>query len=158
VVDLLHGVRAHVYPVGRLDINTSGVMLLTNDGDLALRLTHPRYGFAKTYQAKVSGKPSSRALQKLASGVHIPTESGRMETSMPAKVKLLKTFESNSLIEITVQEGRYHLVRSMCAAVGHPVIKLTRSKFGFLTAAGLPLGRWRYLTTDEIQRLKGEKE
>ncbi|NTV53180.1 MAG: rRNA pseudouridine synthase [Candidatus Firestonebacteria bacterium] len=157
VVDLLHGVRAHVYPVGRLDVNTSGVMLLTNDGDLALKLTHPRFGFSKTYQAKVQGQPSPRALQKLATGVHIPTESGRMEVSLPAKVKIVKTFERNALLEITVQEGRYHLVRSMCAAVGHPVIKLSRVKFGFLTAAGLPLGRWRYLTTDEVQRLKGEK-
>lgn len=157
VVDLLHGVRAHVYPVGRLDINTSGIMLLTNDGDLALKLTHPRFGFAKTYQAKVSGHPSPKAIQKLASGVHIQTESGRMETSMPAKVKLVKTFESNALIEITVQEGRYHLVRNMCAAVGHPVIKLSRVKFGFLSSAGLPLGRWRYLTADEIARLKGDK-
>jgi pseudouridine synthase len=157
VVDLLHGVRAHVYPVGRLDVMTSGVMLLTNDGDLALKLTHPRFGFVKTYQAKVSGQPSPKALQRMAAGVRLPGESGRMETSLPAKVKLVKNFESNALIEITVQEGRYHLVRKMCAAIGHPVIKLTRVKFGFLTAAGLPQGRWRYLTSEEIQRLKGEK-
>ncbi len=157
VVELLHGVRAHVYPVGRLDINTTGVMLLTNDGDLAMRLTHPRFGFAKTYQAKVQGIPSTKTLQKLGAGVRVPSETGRMEMTMPAKVRLVKTFESNSLIELTVNEGRYHLVKKMCMVVGHPVIKLTRVKFGFLTTAGLALGRWRYLTTEEVARLKSGK-
>lgn len=157
VVQLLHGVRAHVYPVGRLDMNTSGVILLTNDGDLALRLTHPRFGFAKTYQAKVQGMPSTRALQKLGAGIRIISESGRMETTLPAKVRLVKSFERNALLEITVHEGRHHQVRKMCLAIGHPVIKLTRVKFGFLSAAGLPLGSWRYLTHAEVQKLKGAK-
>jgi pseudouridine synthase len=156
VVQLLHGVRSHVYPVGRLDMNTSGVILLTNDGDLALRLTHPRFGFAKTYQAKVQGMPSARAIQKLAAGVRITSESGRMETTLPAKVRLVKSFERNALLEITVHEGRHHQVRKMCMVIGHPVIKLTRVKFGFLSAAGVPLGRWRYLTQEEVQKLKGK--
>jgi 23S rRNA pseudouridine2605 synthase len=154
VVDLLQGVRARVYPVGRLDINTSGVMLLTNDGDLALHLTHPRYGFPKTYQAKVNDVPSPGEVRKLAAGVGIPGEDGRFEKTLPARVRLLRTFDRNSLLELTVTEGRQHLVRKMLAAIGHPVIKLTRVRFGFLGTAGLPLGRWRYLTAGEVRRLK----
>ncbi len=154
VVDLLQGVKAKVYPVGRLDANTTGVLLLTNDGDLALRLTHPRYGFSRTYHAKVSDVPSPADLRRLAEGVRIPAESGRYERTLPARARVVRTFARHSLLEISVQEGRHHQVRKMCAAIGHPVRELDRVKFGFLTAAGLPLGRWRYLNAEEIKRLK----
>jgi len=154
VVGLLQGVRARVYPVGRLDTNTSGVLLLTNDGDLALKLTHPRYGFPRTYQAKVNDLPSPGDLRKLAAGVSIPTDGGCFERTLPARVRLVRALERNAVLEITLTEGRHHQVRKMMAAIGHPVIKLTRVKFGFLTPAGMPLGRWRYLAPEEIRRLK----
>jgi 23S rRNA pseudouridine2605 synthase len=154
VVEMLHGVKARVFPVGRLDYNTSGVLLLTNDGELALRLTHPRYEFPKTYHAKVEGVPTPGALYKLATGVRIPSWSGRFEKSLPARIHLVKRFQKNALIELTLREGRQHQVRKMCAAIGHPVIKLTRIKFGFLSAVGLPLGTWRYLAPAEVKRLK----
>ncbi len=154
VLDLVRGVRSRVYPVGRLDINTSGLLLLTNDGDLAVRLTHPRYGFPKTYLAKVKGVPGRNALSKLAAGVRIPTAEGVYERTLPAKVRLVKQFKRNAMLEITLTEGRQHQVRKMCAAVGHSVIQLTRVKFGFLTLAHLPSGRWRYLAAEEVRRLQ----
>lgn len=153
VVGLLQGVRARVVPVGRLDANTSGALLLTNDGELTLRLTHPRYEFAKTYEAKVSGLPTEGGLRKLARGVSIPAASGRFEKTLPARVRLLQAWERNALVEITLKEGRYHQVRKMLAAIGHPVIRLCRVKYGFLTTAGLPLGRWRYLRPEEVKHL-----
>ncbi len=154
VLDLLPEMKARIYPVGRLDANTSGVLLLTNDGDLAQRLTHPRYGFPRTYQVKVADQPTPADLYKLETGVSIPVNEGRRERTLPARAKLVHKFERHALIELTVTEGRQHQVRKMCAAVGHPVIKLSRVRFGFLTAAGLPLGRWRYLTPAEVARLK----
>jgi len=157
VVEMLKGVGARVFPVGRLDYNTSGLLLRTNDGELALKLTHPRYEFPKTYHAKVEGVPTPMALRKLAMGVHIPSETGRYEKSLPAQARLLERYRRNALVEITLREGRKHQVRKMCAAIGHPVVKLARVKFGFLTAARLPVGTWRYLTPEEVKRLKAFK-
>jgi len=157
VIDLLKGVRTRVYPVGRLDFNTSGVLLLTNDGDLALRLMHPRYGFTKTYHAQVRGVPTFLSLQKMKRGVRIDVWSGRYEKTLPAQVHLVKKFRKGAIIEITLREGRQHQVKKMCAAIGHPVEKLVRVKFGFLTAAGLPLGAWRYLTPEEIKKIRDFK-
>jgi 23S rRNA pseudouridine2605 synthase len=157
VVDLLKGVKARVYPVGRLDYNTSGVLMLTNDGVLAQRLMHPRYGFTKTYHAKVSGVPSQAAILKLCHGVRIPGWSGRYELTLPTKVRLLKKSGKHSLLEITLREGRQHQVKKMCAAIGHPVEKLIRFKFGFLSSAGLPMGGWRYLSTAEVDKISSFK-
>lgn len=157
VRELLRGVKARVYPVGRLDFNTSGVLLLTNDGDLALRLSHPRYGFPKTYLARVQGVPTEPVVHKLAGGVRIPTWGGRYEKTLPARVRLLKRMKNAALVEMTLREGRQHQVKKMCAAMGFPVTALQRIKFGFLSAAGLPMGRWRYLQPDEIKKLKAFK-
>jgi 23S rRNA pseudouridine2605 synthase len=154
VLDLLPGLKARIYPVGRLDANTSGVLLLTNDGDLAQRLTHPRYGFPRTYHAKVTDQPSPGDLHKLESGVNIPTAEGRRERTLPARAKLVQKFERHAQIELTLTEGRQHQVKKMFAVIGHPVIKLARVKYGFLTTAGLPRGGWRYLTAEEVARLK----
>ena len=154
VLDCLPDLGARVYPVGRLDGNTSGALLLTNDGELALRLTHPRYGFERTYHAKVNDVPSEGDLRRLAQGVNIPAPPGRFVKTLPARVRLLRRWEKNALLEITLREGRHHQVRKMCAAVGHPVIKLTRVAFGFLTLAGLPPGRWRRLSPREVERLR----
>ncbi len=154
VIQLLKKIKIRVYPVGRLDFNTSGVLLLTNDGDLALKLTHPRYGFEKTYQAKVQGIPTAQALMKLADGVRIPSAPGKFEKTMPARARLLKAAGKHALLEITLREGRQHQVKKMCQAIGHPVEKLMRIKFGFLTAKGLNPGQWRYLTPEEIKGIK----
>lgn len=148
VTDLLKGVKERVYPVGRLDYATEGLLLLTNDGDLTLRLTHPRYGVTKTYRALVKGVPDGRALQKLATGVRL--EDG---VTSPAKVKLLRTGKDTALLELTLREGRKREVRRMCAAVGHPVLWLQRTRMAFLTLKGLRPGEYRRLTPEEVDRL-----
>ena len=154
VKDLLRGVKIRVYPVGRLDFNTSGVLLLTNDGELAARLTHPRYGFTKTYQAKVSGVPTDTKLRKMGLGVKIPGIKGSYEMTLPAKVKLVRNLKKKSILQIIIKEGKKHQVKKMCAAIGHPVVKLVRLKFGFLSARGLMPGKWRYLNKLEQDKLK----
>lgn len=153
VINLLKGVKIRVYPVGRLDYNTTGALLLTNDGECALKLTHPRYGFEKTYHAKVSGHPGPAAINKLVTGVRMPMGKGRFEKSLPAKVRLLKKMGKDALLEISLKEGKQHQVKKMCQAVGHRVEKLSRVKLGFLTTKRLSLGSWRYLTPQEIERL-----
>ncbi|MCG0278905.1 MAG: rRNA pseudouridine synthase [Thermanaeromonas sp.] len=148
VVDLLQGVRERVYPVGRLDYDTEGLLLLTNDGDLTLRLTHPRYGVPKTYEALVEGIPDAQDLSRLAKGVKL--EDG---WTSPAKVRLLWARKGRALLELTLREGRKREVRRMCKAVGHPVIKLKRTKMAFLTLKGLKPGEYRELTEEEVERL-----
>jgi 23S rRNA pseudouridine2605 synthase len=134
-----------VVPVGRLDADTTGALLLTNDGPLAHRLAHPRYGVAKVYEAEVEGEPEANAVQRLAEGVDL--EDGR---TAPAKARLL----APSTIELVLHEGRKHQVKRMCAAVGHPVRRLHRSDYAGLTLTGLDPGRWRELTADEVARLR----
>ncbi|SMB98364.1 ribosomal large subunit pseudouridine synthase B [Thermanaeromonas toyohensis ToBE] len=156
VIDLLHGVKERVYPVGRLDYATEGLLLLTNDGDLTLRLTHPRYGVPKTYEALVEGIPDVQDLCRLTKGVKL--EDG---WTSPAEVKLLWARRGKALLELTLREGRKREVRRMCAAVGHPVIKLKRTKIAFLTLEGLKPGEYRELTKEEVEhlyRLTGLKE
>jgi 23S rRNA pseudouridine2605 synthase len=144
VVDLVPG-DPRVVPVGRLDADTTGALLLTNDGDLAHRLAHPRYEVAKVYVADVEGEPSDEALRKLAGGVEL--EDGR---TAPARARRL----GPSRIELTLREGRKHQVKRMCAAVGHPVRRLHRRAYAGLTLGGLQPGRWRELTTAEVDRLR----
>jgi 23S rRNA pseudouridine2605 synthase len=144
VVDLVD-VPERVVPVGRLDADTTGALLLTNDGELAHRLAHPRYEVDKVYEADVQGRPSQDALERLARGVEL--EDG---PTAPAHVRLL----APSWIELTVHEGRKHQVKRMLEAVGHPVVRLHRSGYGPLTLAGLAPGSWRELGPDEIRRLR----
>ncbi|GAX91837.1 pseudouridine synthase [Effusibacillus lacus] len=141
-------VKERVFPVGRLDMNTSGLLLLTNDGELANGLMHPRHEVDKKYIAEVKGSISEEALAKLANGILL--EDG---LTAPAKVKLLKRTAFLSKLEITIHEGRNRQVRRMCEAVGHPVQKLKRVQVAFLTLGGLPPGGWRYLTDFEVKRL-----
>jgi 23S rRNA pseudouridine2605 synthase len=152
VLDLLHSVREYIYPVGRLDFDSEGLLLLTNDGDLAARLTHPRHGVARVYEARVLGVPDARDLDRLARGVTID---GR--PSGPAQVVLRpggrRGADSATLI-ITIREGRNRQVRKMCDAIGHPVTHLKRVAIGPIRDARLPLGRWRELTVEEVQRLR----
>ncbi len=149
VVDLLRGLKARVYPVGRLDFDTSGALLLTNDGELANLLMHPKHLFPKTYLAKVKGIPGEDVLEKLRRGIYI--EGGR---TAPAEVRLVAVKEKNSLVELVLREGRNKQVKRMFLAVGHSVIRLERRAFGFLTCDEMLPGQWRQLEAIEVSRLK----
>jgi 23S rRNA pseudouridine2605 synthase len=148
VLDLLEGVSERVYPVGRLDLDTQGLLLLTNDGDFAYRLTHPKYRVPKTYRAWVKGVPSEQELHQLRAGVML--EDG---LTAPAEVKQLEARSGCSLLEIVIHEGRKRQVKRMCQAIGHPVLQLQRMAFGNLQLGGLQLGAWRPLTVSEIRNL-----
>jgi 23S rRNA pseudouridine2605 synthase len=154
VIDLVSGVREYVYPVGRLDYDSEGLLLLTNDGDLAAKLTHPRHGVERTYEARVAGMPDGEALDRLRRG--IPLDGHR---TLPAKVVLVheKRRDGNGLLRITIREGRNRQVRRMCEAVGHPVQSLRRVRFGPLEGRGLGVGQWRELTSEEVEKLKRGK-
>ena len=151
VIDLLDGVREYVYPVGRLDYDTEGLLLLTNDGDLAARLTHPRHGLARTYEARVAGMPDREAIERLRTG--IPLDGHR---TLPADVVLLNEGrrDREGVLRLTIREGRNRQVRRMCEAVGHPVQHLKRTKFGSLGDRRLKPGEWRELAPQEIASLK----
>jgi pseudouridine synthase len=154
VIDLLRGVREYVYPVGRLDYDTEGLLLLTNDGDLAARLTHPRHGVERTYEARVAGVPDTDAIDRLRKG--IPLDGRRTQ---PADVDLLSrrtngADDRDGLLRITIREGRNRQVRRMCEAVGHPVKALARTRIGSLTDRQLKPGMWRELRAEEIRGLK----
>ena len=134
-----------VFPVGRLDVQTEGLLLLTNDGDLAHRLTHPSFGVSKEYLAEVEGQPSPGAVRRLREGVVL--EDGR---TAPARAVLVDT----SVLRITIHEGRNRQVRRMCEAVGHPVIRLIRTRVGPLVDRSLAPGAYRTLVAEEIQALR----
>lgn len=144
VVDLVP-LEPRVFPVGRLDADTEGLLLLTNDGELAHRLTHPSFGVEKEYLAEVASRPSLTALQRLRKGVVL--DDGGTE---PARVVLV----APNAIRITIHEGRNRQVRRMCAAVGHPVVRLVRTRIGPLAERGLPPGKWRPLTLAERRALE----
>jgi 23S rRNA pseudouridine2605 synthase len=145
VVDLVD-VPERVVPVGRLDADTTGALLLTNDGPLAHRLAHPRYGVEKVYLAEVEGRPTPSELRRLEEGVEL--EDGR---TAPARARLL----APSTIELVLHEGRKHQVKRMCEAVGHPVQRLHRSRYAGLTLEGLEPGAWRELEPSEVSLLRG---
>jgi len=144
VVDLVPA-EPRVVPVGRLDADTTGALLLTNDGPLAHRLAHPRYGVEKTYEVEVEGEPDDDALRRLREGVDL--DDGR---TAPARARRL----GRDRVELVLHEGRKHQVKRMCAAVGHPVVRLHRSAYAGLTLAGLDPGAWRELTPDEVESLR----
>lgn len=155
VLTLLGPGAEGLYPVGRLDFDSEGLILLTNDGDLADRLTHPRHEVPRSYEVRVFGVPSADALAKLAAGVYLD----RRKTS-PAVIRLIRTFEKpsgvQSLIEVTIHEGRNRQVRRMCQAVGLPVITLARTRIGSLTDTRLKPGMYRELRPAEVQTLRRE--
>lgn len=147
-IDLLQGVRTRVFPVGRLDEDSTGLLLMTNDGELAERLTHPRYGIRKTYEAVVQGRLTPAEIEQLQRGVWLAE--GKART---AGLKLLHNGRERSVIEITLQEGRNRQVRRMLARVGHKVLALKRTRLGNLRLRGLGPGRFRALTWTEQQHL-----
>jgi 23S rRNA pseudouridine2605 synthase len=149
VTQLVPAGGLRLYPVGRLDIDSSGLILLTNDGELANKLTHPRFQVPKTYLAKLRGGPiGDDALKALRTGVEL--EDGR---TAPARVRRIGGRRSG-LIELTIHEGRNRQVRRMCQAVGHPVLELERTGFGALTLGGLEPGAHRRLPAAEVERLR----
>jgi 23S rRNA pseudouridine2605 synthase len=144
VVDLV-GSEERVFPVGRLDGETEGLLLLTNDGELTHRLTHPSFGVDKEYLAQVKGKPSRGALRSLREGVTL--DDG---PTAPAQASLV----APDLIKIVIHEGRNRQVRRMCEAVGHPVVRLVRTRIGPLRDTALGVGEWRHLEVDEVHELE----
>lgn len=149
VTDLTADVDARLFPVGRLDYNTSGMLIMTNDGDLAYRLTHPRHQVTKTYRARVAGVLSGEKQACLRKGVDI----GGFVTS-PAKVKVIRQTERSAIVEITIHEGKNRQVRKMFAAVGNRVQELQRIAIGDMRLGRLKEGHYRKLTKDEIEYLK----
>jgi len=148
VMDLAPQELGRLYPVGRLDYDATGLMLLTNDGELAQRLTHPRYQVPRTYRVTVVGEMTDEALKKLAGGIELD---GR---PVSTEVRLLKSGSGKTILEITVWEGRYHLIKRLLEGVGHPVLKLKRMAFGPLRLGGLARGACRPLTRQEQVNLQ----
>jgi 23S rRNA pseudouridine2605 synthase len=153
VLHLLKGVREYIYPVGRLDYDSEGLLILTNDGDLAARLTHPRHGLEREYEAQVLGVPGPHAVERLARGVTID---GRR--TAPADVSLVRTAGEHgrkmSVLRVTLREGRKRQVRAMCEAVGHPVERLRRVRIGPISDPRLRTGQYRELTAREVAALR----
>jgi pseudouridine synthase len=152
VLDLLGGIREYLYPVGRLDYDSEGLVLLTNDGALAARVTHPRHGVVKRYRAHVVGIPSPEALATLARGIVLDGEK-----TGSADVRLVKAYpgaRDHAVVEVGIHEGRNRQVRRMCEAIGHPVSRLERVAIGPITDKALKPGQWRELTTRELDALR----
>lgn len=158
VLDLVRGVKERIFPVGRLDYHSEGLILLTNDGDLAFRVSHPSQGSIKTYHVKVRGVPTDRIIEKLTRGIMVD---GRR--TLPCEIDRLRTTgrtedEGNSWFEVRLREGRTNQIRKMFQAVGHPVSKLKRVAIGPLSDSKLAAGEWRELTPAEIRMLSRPAE
>ncbi|MGB9628624.1 MAG: pseudouridine synthase [Thermodesulfobacteriota bacterium] len=149
IMDLLKRVKWRVYPVGRLDFDSEGLLLLSNDGDLVHRLSHPRFEVPRTYQVKVRGVPEEKELEKLKRGIHLEDGKAKIQS-----YHLLLSREKNSWLEVVVTEGRNRLVKRIFSAIGHPVLKLKRVAFGPIRLGDLPIGQFRYLTHKEVERLR----
>ena len=151
VIDLVQDVKEYVYPVGRLDYDTEGLLLLTNDGDLAARLTHPSHEVPRVYEARVLGIPDDHDLQRLSRGLVIE---GRRTAAADVHMKPPRRDDEQATLVITLREGRNRQVRDMCDAIGHPVEHLRRVAIGPLRDSRLKAGHWRDLTPEEVARLK----
>ncbi len=149
IKELLPHIAERIYPVGRLDLESEGLLLLTNDGELAFRLAHPGSEIRKSYLVKVKGEPDEKALEKLRKGVFLAGKK-----TVPARVVLLAHNPKKSLLRIEIHEGRKHEVRLMCHHVGHDALSLKRVALGGLTLGTLKSGAWRYLTAQEIRKLR----
>ena len=153
VIELLKGVREYVYPVGRLDYESEGLLLLTSDGDLAAKLTHPRHQVERVYEAIVVGTPEDTDLEKLRRGIFLDGS-----RTAPAQVRRAGTIKQGrqqlTRLTVTLHEGRNRQVRRMCASIGHPVRKLTRTRMGPIALGDLRPGQWRDLTEREVRLLR----
>ena len=152
VLDLVK-VKERIVPVGRLDMYTSGALILTNDGDFVYQVTHPKHEIDKTYTVTIIGKVTDEEVQQLKNGVKI--EDKETYITKPAKVKILKIDEekNQSRLEITIHEGKNRQVRKMCEAIGHKVLALHRSKIAGIDVKDLPLGKWRFLNQNEVKKI-----
>ncbi len=158
VIDLVRGVRERIYPVGRLDFHSEGLVLLTNDGELAYKIAHPKHGSVKTYHVKVRGVPEDRLIDKLQRGITIEGK-----RTLPCEIKQIKTTgradeEGNSWFEVRLREGRTQQIRKMFQVLGHPVSKLKRVAIGPISDPKLTPGVWRELTKNEVKMLATMKE
>jgi 23S rRNA pseudouridine2605 synthase len=151
VLDLLPDIKERLVPVGRLDFDTSGLLLMTNDGDFVYRFTHPKHGIDKVYIAKVMGRVQNDTVLKLKEGVIIDEDNYK---TVPAKASLIKSNENASIVQIAIREGKNRQVRKMLDAVGHKVISLKRIAVGELSLGDLEQGKYRHLTEKEIEYLK----
>lgn len=148
VVDLVKDVGMRLYPVGRLDLDTEGLLIMSNDGNFMNLMIHPRYHIPKTYQAWVEGCPGREELNRLRQGIEL--EDG---LTAPAQAKLIQTQPDRALVELVIYEGRKRQVKRMFKAIDHPVLSLTRTAFGFLTLQGIATGKYRELDSAEIKQL-----
>lgn len=154
VMDLIKGVKERVVPVGRLDMYTSGALILSNDGDFVNKITHPKHEIEKTYNVTVAGIVNKEDVEKLTKGVEI-VDNDESYTTKPAKVKILKTDEEKNLsrLQITIHEGKNREVRKMCGAIGKKVLALHRSRIENIEVKDVPLGSFRYLKDWEVNKL-----
>lgn len=148
VIDLIEDVSERIFPVGRLDADTTGLLLLTNDGDLTYKLTHPSNEVIKRYIAIVEGVPNRMELERFRNGIMLE---GRMTAK--ASIKIAKNYGDESILDISIHEGRNRQVKKMCELINHPVKKLKRIGMGELELGGLNIGNWRYLNKEEIDYL-----
>lgn len=149
VIDLVRNINERIYPIGRLDYDTSGLLLLTNDGDLTYKLTHPKHEINKVYIAKIKGIPTEKELNEFRNGLKIDNY-----ITSKAKIKIIKKYNDSSIVEITIHEGKNRQIRKMCRKINHPVIKLKRIAIGKIKLGDLKKGSWRYLSKEEIEYLK----
>ena len=149
VGELTESISQRVYPVGRLDYDAEGLLVLTNDGDLAHMLTHPRFGVTRTYDAKVRGVPSEAALDRLRAGVRLEDGPAR-----PLSVDIVGRARRNTWVRVEVAEGRHHLIKRLFESIGHPVQRLRRVRYGELELEDLPVGGIRVLTRTEVALLR----
>lgn len=154
VLDLVKDIDERVYPIGRLDYETSGLLILTNDGDLTYKLTHPKHEVDKTYMAIVKGVPNAQEIKNFEEGLYIEDYK-----TAPAKIKVVKINEEKnySICQIKIHEGRNRQVRKMCRAINHPVLRLRRAAMGKIVLKDLEVGQYRHLTKEEVAYLKSIK-
>ena len=152
VSSLISGVKERVFPVGRLDLDTEGALILTNDGALAQSIQHPSNEVRKTYQAEVKGHPGKKSLQRLEKGIRLEGKQ-----TAPASIRYKKRKKNSSIMEITIHEGRKRQVKKMFQAIGHPVLQLKRLAYGSLTLAGLPVGKYKILNKNELKNIFSNK-
>jgi 23S rRNA pseudouridine2605 synthase len=148
VIELIKGVNVRIYPVGRLDYDTSGLIILSNDGEFTYKMTHPKHEIKKVYSAMIYGIPSQEEIRAFKSGLRIEDY-----ITSKANIKIIEIVGDKSWVEITIHEGKNRQVRKMCDAIGHPVIKLKRTAIGSLNIGDLKEGNWRYLDKKEIESL-----
>ncbi len=152
VTSLLHGIKERVFPVGRLDLDTEGALLLTNDGELSQNILHPKYEVHKTYEAEVRGRPARQSILALERGITIEGKK-----TAPAQLRILRKGQRSSVVLISIHEGRKRQVKKMFQGIGHPVLALKRLAYGEMGLNGLPLGKFKILHENDIKRIFSKK-